>query len=206
MNAREEKRAAKAEAGGSGSADADYDPAEYDELMKSTMERYESQLGTLRSGAPGPALLDSVDVVVDGAKTSLSSLAQVSMKSPKLMLVTPYDPSYMDPIDRALTTSDLNLFPVPDKQKVQIQVPLPKTSKETRVATVGKAKLMFEDAKKRIASVRQAGRNDLKKRGKSISKDDARRHEKDLQALTDASNKRASSLFEAKSKEIMSME
>jgi ribosome recycling factor len=140
---------------------------------------------------PIAGMLDHVRVEAYGEMQSLTGVAQIALKSPILLVVSPFDSAvrrcsavstYQDngqmnlwssvqlgpAIADAIRDAELNLNPSVDGNIVR--VPVPKASKETKEATVKLISKIAENAKTRIRRVRQAAMDKLKKAdGRRIS-------------------------------------
>lgn len=100
---------------------------------------------------------------------------------------------------KAILQAELNLNPSQDGQVVT--VPIPKTSKETREATVKLISKIAESAKTRVRRVRQ-GAMDKMKKVEGLSTDIVFRELKDIQALTNVATEEIVKLAEKKKLEV----
>lgn len=168
-------------------------------MMAAHINYARQELGKLRGATANPAMLDSVQVEAYGDVQPISALAQVVMKNAQLLVVNPFDAALAPAIADAIRGADLNLNPSVDGNVVK--VPVPKSSKETREATVKLISKIAESAKTRIRRVRQNAIDKLKKI-EGISPDDVFREIKDIQAHTNAATDEVSKLAEKKKLEV----
>jgi ribosome recycling factor len=171
--------------------------------MKSTIEKTESELATIRTGKATPALLDSVKVDYYGAKVPLKQVANISVPDPKLITVQPWEKPLVGEIVKAIQTSNLGLNPQSDG--AFIRIPLPPLTEERRKELVKAVKHMVEEAKVAIRNVRRDAIEKLKKLEKdhAITEDDLHRSQKEIQELTDTSIEAIENVLAAKEKEIL---
>lgn len=118
-------------------------------------------------------------------------LAAVCPSAPPLQLV--------HTVSDAIRDADLNLNPSVDGNSVR--VPVPKSSKETREATVKLISKIAEQGKTRIRRVRQSALDELKKAA-GVSEDDTRRASKDIEDAVAAATKEVAAAADKKKLEI----
>jgi ribosome recycling factor len=171
--------------------------------MKTTIEKTEAELATMRTGKASPALLDGVKVDYYGAKVPLKQVANVSVPDSKLITVQPWEKPLVGEIVKAIQTSNLGLNPQSDG--TFIRIPLPPLTEERRKELVKTVKHMVEEAKVAIRNVRRDAIEKLKKLEKdhAITEDDLHRNQKEIQDLTDKSTEEIEKVLAAKEKEIL---
>ena len=79
--------------------------------MRGAVESVKSNFATIRTGRANPSLLDRIEVEAYGSKMPLRSVANVGAPEPRLLTVTPFDPSTLKNIERAISDSDVGLNP-----------------------------------------------------------------------------------------------
>ncbi len=171
--------------------------------MEKTVEDFRNHLLSARTGRASVHMLDQVKVDYYGSDVPLSQVAQLSTPEAQLILVSPWEMSMVAPIEKAIRTSNLGFNPMHDGKVVR--VPIPPMNEERRRETVKHLSAALEDHKTAIRNIRRDG-NDLVKKAakdKTISADDEKRANEEIQQLTDAEIKRIEELFKAKEKEIM---
>lgn len=163
------------------------DPEIVREKMRKIVEQYTASLKTIRGAEPTPEFFDDVVVEAYGANTPLKSVAQVVISSPILATATCFDPSLAKMVSIAIY-SKLNLNPSVEEGGV-VKIPLPRVSMESRQKTAADLKKRTESYRQRIRRVRRNALETVKKgmTGKleGVSKDDAFRVQKDIEAITD---------------------
>ena len=180
-----------------------YDKSDLQRRMQGSVDALKSDLVGLRTGRASTNLLDPITVEVYGAHMPLNQVATVSAPEPRMLTVQVWDRSNTGPVEKAIRSAGLGLNPVTDGQMVRL--PIPDLTEERRKEL---AKLVSQYAEKaRIAArnVRRDGMDALKadeKKGE-ISEDERKRHEGEVQKLTDQTIADIDSTAEAKEKEIL---
>lgn len=172
--------------------------------MSKAIEALEKNLATVRTGRATPKLVDGVVVQVAsyGASMPINQLATVQAPDARLLVITPWDKTTINDIQRGIVQAGLGLNPSTDGQV--IRVPVPALTAERRNDLVKQVKSFGEDAKVRIRHVRREY-NDIFKEAEDegdISEDDLRRYLGKVQESTDAHVKKVDSTVEAKESEV----
>ena len=171
--------------------------------MKGAVESVKSNFSTIRTGRANPTLLDRVEVEAYGSKMPLRSVASVGAPEPRLLTVTPFDPSTLKNIERALSDSDIGLNPQNDGKIIRL--PIPELTEERRRELIRMARHMAEEGRISVRNVRRDEMKDLhelRKEGE-ISQDDEHRAEVELQQLTDDYVERIDSALADKEAELL---
>jgi ribosome recycling factor len=171
--------------------------------MKKSLETLSHGLAKLRTGRAHPSLLEAVSVNFYGNPTPLNQVASVSIEDARTLLVTPWDKSMVQAIDKAIRTSDLNLNP--STAGMVIRVPLPPLTEERRKELVKHVKSEAEEARVAIRNIRRDANMEAKQllKAKKITEDDERRGEESIQKLTDRFISDIDKLIMAKETELM---
>ena len=93
--------------------------------MEKAVDDFRKELATLRTGRANASILDSIRVEVYGALTPVNQLGTVAVPEPTLLVISPWDPSVVPLIDKAIRASDLGLNPTNDGKVVRIPIPSP---------------------------------------------------------------------------------
>ena len=153
--------------------------------MDGVIEHTRRELAGVRTGRASVNLLDNVQVEAYGALMPLNQVASLSVPESTLIVATPFDPSQMGAIEKAIRSSGLGLNPANDGKVVRIPLPLLTEDRRKELS-----KLVHKHAEEGRNSVRQVRRdaNDrLKKllKDHAISEDDERGALADVQKTTD---------------------
>lgn len=171
--------------------------------MKKTIEAFHNELAKLRTGRAHPSLLDHVRVHQYGSEMPLNQVANITVGDARTLLVTPYDKSSVQAIEKAIMTADLGLNPATSGNV--IRVPLPPLTEERRREMAKLVKAEAENARVSIRNTRRDANNQLKDmlKKKEINEDDERRAQEAIQKLTDKHITEIDSITATKEKELM---
>jgi ribosome recycling factor len=150
--------------------------------MQGVVERFKSELGKLRTGRAHPDMLAGVKVEAYGQFMPLNQVANVVVADATMLTITPFDPSTIQNVAAAIRNDQsLGLNPADDGRIVR--VPIPALTEERRREIVKFASQKAEEAKVALRSAREDGRKLIKKMKdeKSISEDEAKRLEKQIE-------------------------
>lgn len=171
--------------------------------MQKSIEAYQRELGAIRAGRANASLLDRISVEYYGAPTPLNQMAGITVPEARMLLVTPYDKSIINDIERAILMSDIGITPSNDGSVIRLIIPaLTQERRQELAKEVGKQQ---EGAKVAIRNIRRDSMDAAKKleKNKEITEDDLKTLEKDIQKLTDDFVKEVESLTKEKEKEIL---
>ncbi len=172
------------------------------ERMTKSIDALKRELSTLRTGRATPSLLDNINVDYYGTSTPLNQLASISAPDAQAIIIQPWDKGAILDIEKSLSTSDLGFNPSNDGN--QITVPIPPLTQERRLEIVRLLKKKIEDGKVSIRNVRRDSVDRLRKleKDKSISQDDSRRGQDQIQKSTDSYTKLIDDISKVKEDEI----
>ncbi|GGF97042.1 ribosome recycling factor [Paenibacillus aceti] len=173
-----------------------------EERMEKAIQALKRDLATLRAGRATPALLDRIQVEYYGSLTPLNQLANINTPDSRTLMIQPWDKSSLSDIERAIMKSDLGLTPANDGTNIRLSIP--PLTEERRVELVKMTKKYGEESKVAIRNIRRDANDDIKKLEKTdISEDESRRHQDDIQKMTDKYIAEVDRVLAAKEKEIM---
>jgi ribosome recycling factor len=160
-------------------------------------------LQKLRAGRASPNLLDGIRVDYYGTMTPLAQMANVNVPEPRLLTVKPWDKTQVNPVEKALRESDLNLNPQTDGDLIRI--PLPPLTEERRKDFVKIARKYGEECKVTIRKARHEALDMLKEldEGGEASADDVDRAKKKAEETVAESVKTVDQIIGQKEKDIM---
>jgi ribosome recycling factor len=171
--------------------------------MSKTIESLKADLAKLRTGRAHPSLLEHIQVSYYGNDSPLSQVATVSVQDARTLAITPWEKSMVEPIEKAILNSDLGLNPTTAGQT--IRVPLPPLTEERRKEMTKLVRAEGENAKVAIRNIRRDANADVKDllKEKSITEDEERRAQDDIQKITDKFIAQVDDALSAKEKELM---
>ena len=182
---------------------AQYEKSDIARRMDGAVDSLKSDLSGLRTGRASTALLDPVQVEVYGANMPINQVATVSVPEPRLISVQVWDKSNIGNVEKAIRNAGLGVNPVVDGQLIRL--PLPDLTEERRKELAKLVGQYAEKAKIAVRNVRRDGNDAIKadeKKGE-FGEDDRKKHENDVQKLTDDKIAEIDKIAEAKEKEIL---
>ena len=177
--------------------------SEAEERMKKAVEALQHEFNTLRTGRASAALFDKIRVEYYGTPTPLNQVATISVPEARLVVIQPWDKSTIGDIEKAIQKSELSMNPNNDGKVIRISIP--PLTEERRKEFVKIAKNMAEQNRVSLRNARRDANDELKKAEKdgTISEDDLKRAEDDVQKLTDSYVAQVNEQLEEKEKEIL---
>ena len=171
--------------------------------MDRAVDAFKRDLTQLRTGRATPALVENIEVDYYGSKTPLKQIASISTPDARAIMIQPWDANALRGIEKSLMTSEMGFNPSNDGST--ISVPIPQLTAERRQEMVKLLKGKIEDGKVSVRNVRRDGLESLRKleKEKSISQDDGRRAQDQLQKTTDGHTKQIDETGSAKEAEIL---
>lgn len=173
------------------------------EHMNKAVAALSHEFAGVRTGRASGALLEKITVEYYGVPTPLLQIASVSAPEPQLLVISPYDRTAMNAIEKAILASDLGLNPSNDGQVIRL--PFPPLTEERRKDLAKLCRHYAEESRVAVRNIRRDINDSLKRQEKDseISQDDLRRLETDVQKATDAHTKDIDELLRRKEQEIM---
>jgi ribosome recycling factor len=171
--------------------------------MEQSVTDFQANLASTRTGRASVHMLDQIKVDYYGTPTPINQLAQVSSPEAQLILISPWDPTVLKEIEKAIRTSDLGFNPLTDGKVVR--VPVPPMTEERRRDVCKHINKVLEDHRTAVRNVRRDGNDALKKlaKEKKISEDDEKRALEEIQKLTNDEILRMEELSRKKEAEVM---
>lgn len=170
--------------------------------MEKALGALKRDLSTLRAGRASPAMLERVTAEYYGEPTPINQLGSITTPDSRTLVIQPWDKSALSAIEKAILKSDLGLNPANDGTIIRIVIP--PLTEERRKDLAKETKKFGEEAKVAIRNIRRDANDDIKKKEKDeISEDESRRHQDDVQKLTDRYVAEVDKILAAKEKEIM---
>jgi ribosome recycling factor len=177
--------------------------------MEAAVEHLVNALSRVRAGRASIAMLDHIKVNYHGAPSPLQHVATLATPESRLITIQPWDPSLIKEIERSITTSDLNLNPTNDGKIIRL--PIPPLSEDRRKDLVKLLKKYGEEAKVQLRSVRHETNEQLRQQHNlthqhkeaSLSDDEWKKAEADVQKLTDSYIAKVQDLMKKKEEEVL---
>jgi ribosome recycling factor len=177
----------------------------YSQKMGKTIEVFNKELTSLRTGRANASMLDLVKVDVYGQSIPINQVASITTPESRMINIQVWDANNVALVDSAIKKSELGLNPQIDGQLIRL--PVPDLSEERRTEIKKVIKSMGEKCKVSIRNIRREANDDLKNllKNKDISEDEEKKFEKNVQTFTDDHIKKIDEKVASKEKEIMTI-
>ena len=171
--------------------------------MEKAVEDFRKELASVRTGRANAAILDHVRVDYHGTPMPVNQLGNVTVPDATMLMITPWDPSAVSLIDKAIRSSDLGLIPTTDGKVVRIPIPSP--TEERRKELVKLIHKALENHRTAVRNIRRDIKEAIDKleKDKKISQDEQKRALDELEKLSHSETKKIEDLSAAKEKEVM---
>ena len=176
-----------------------------EQKMQKSVETLKTDLGKVRTGRAHAGLLDHVRVDYYGTLTQINQVAGINLIDARTIGVSPYEKKMVGAIEKAIRDADLGLNP--STQGDLIRVPMPSLTEERRRDLTKVVKGEAENARVAVRNIRRDALAHLKElqKAKSISEDEERRAQDDIQKLTDRHVSEIDKLLSVKEAELMAV-
>ena len=180
-----------------------YDKTDVQRRMTGAVEALKHDLGGLRTGRASVTLLDPVNVEVYGSQMPLNQVATVSAPEPRMLSVQVWDKTNVGPVEKAIRSAGLGLNPINDGQTLRL--PIPDLTEDRRKELAKLASQYAEKARIAVRNVRRDAMDSLKVDEKKgvFGEDERKRHETEVQKMTDTTVADIDATSGAKEKEIL---
>jgi len=175
-----------------------------DKMTKSIAEMRKDFVN-IRTGRANPLILDKLSIDYYGTPTPLRQISNVTVQDGTTLVIQPYDKSALSGIEKAIQKSDLGVNP--NNDGTSIRITFPSLTEERRKELVKHVKKIGEDSKVAIRNIRRDTTEAIKKIEKSenISEDEMKKHQEQVQKLTDKYIRDIDHLVGDKEKEVLSI-
>ena len=162
----------------------------------------ESELAKVRTSRANPAMIEDISVTVAGDKFTLKQLGSISSPQNNQLLIQPWDASYIEPMEKALSQSSGGMSIAVDKNTIRLTMPLLTEEYRTQLGKMLNEKA--EGTKQTIRHWREEAWSAIQtaQKEKKISEDDKFRGKDELQKVIDEYNEKIKNLIEKKKNEI----
>ncbi len=171
--------------------------------MQKAVDYLATELGTVRAGRANPAVLDKITVDYYGTPTKINQMAAVSVAEARILVISPWDPSTISKISKAIMASDIGINPTDDGRNLRLV--FPQLTEERRRDLVKDIKKMGEEGKVAVRNIRRDAIEKFKQMQKKseITEDDLKDLTDEIQKVTDAKIKAVDDAVKNKENEIM---
>ena len=156
-----------------------------EQKMQKSLEALKNDLGKVRTGRAHTGILDHVQVDYYGSLLPINQVANINLIDARTIGVTPWEKKLASVIEKAIRDSDLGLNP--SSVGDTVRVPMPALTEERRRDLIKVVRGEADNARVAVHNPRRDANHALKEamKAKTISEDDERRTEDDVQKLTD---------------------
>lgn len=173
--------------------------------MTKSVDALKQELTKVRTGRASSALVENLRVNVYGSEVPLSQCASISVADARTLTITAWDKAAIAGIEKAIYSSDLGI--TPNTAGTVIRINLPPLTEDRRRDLAKHVHGEGENTKVAIRNVRRDAMQQVKEllKAKSISEDEERRAEDDIQKLTDKAVKDVDVVVKHKQDELMTL-
>ncbi len=170
--------------------------------MQAQLDHLKEELRAIRAGRATGALLEPVVVDLYGSEMRLKEVATITAPEPRQLLVTPFDTGNVQHVAKAIDKANLGVRAVVEGKTIRVM--FPELTQDRRKELISQCHDKREKCKVAIRNIRRDENEHAKKQKSAgtLTEDDQKRLEKQIQELTDKSCKDVDDLVTAKEKEI----
>lgn len=182
----------------------------YKELLKEMREKIENEISffdqeikKIRTQRATTELIENLKVQMFGQTYLIKQLGSISISGPRELFISPWDPSYVEPILDEIKKSDLGFNAVADQKGVKISFPpLTEEFKNNLLKLISQKK---EILRKKIRNIKEKYWNRIQEgeREKMLSQEEKFRAKKEIQEIIDEFQEKIDSIAQKKEKEIL---
>lgn len=175
----------------------------YEEHMLKSIHALRENFNSIRAGRANPHVLDKIVIDYYGSRTPISQVASIQVPEPRMITITPWDPTTLKLIERAIQASDLGINPNNDGKTIRLMFPV--LTEERRKELVRQIAKYGEEAKVAIRNIRREGMEKYRGflKNKEFTEDGMAEFEDEMQKLTDHYTMEIERIMTDKDKDLM---
>lgn len=156
-----------------------------EQKMQKSFEALKTDLSKVRTGRAHTGILDHVMVDYYGSQMPVNQVANLNLLDARTISISPWEKKMGPVIEKAIREADLGLNP--SMMGDLIRVPMPALTEERRKDLTKVVRGEAENARVAIRNLRRDAITQLKDllKAKTVSEDEERRAQDDIQKLTD---------------------
>ncbi len=164
---------------------------------------FNGEVAKMRTSRATPSMVEDIQVNCFGNNFALNQLASISCPEPNQIVIQPWDPSYIEPIEKAVANSGLGMSASVDKNVIRLSLPM--LTEEYRHSLVKMLHAKAEDAHQTMRHLRDDAWNKIQaaEKEKKLSEDDKFRGKDALQKLIDEFAEKIKTVIGKKEKELL---
>ena len=173
--------------------------------MEKALKSLDEAFVNVRTGRASAMVLDSIHADYYGVQTPINQMAAIKTPDAHMLVIEPWDKGSLGAIEHAINNSNLGINPSNDGSCIRLAFPA--LTEERRRELVKDCKTYSEEARVAIRNARRDANTALEKAGKenSLSEDDERRAQDEIQKLTDSFIDKVEEAFKKKETEVMAI-
>ncbi len=182
-----------------------FDISDFRDKLQKSFDHIVSDIATLRTGRASAQMLDPVSVSAYGTMMKVHEVANVSTPDPTLIMISPWDKSLVEAIEKAIATSPLNLHPIVDGDLIRISVP--PLTEERRKELVKVLQQKIEAGMVMLRNLRTDVKKDIEKQKgeEGISEDDIEHDLDNMESEFKTFTEKLETLSQEKEKELLTV-
>ena len=171
--------------------------------MGKSLTSLNTTFARIRTGRANPALLDSIMIDYFGTLVPVKQLASITVEEGRTLVVSPWEQSTLNGIERAILKSNLGL--TPNTNGEVIRLPLPPLTEENRRDLIRQARSEAENARVAVRNIRREAIHDIRDllKEKLATEDEAHHAERELQDITDTNVSSIDEVLASKEKDLL---
>ena len=174
------------------------------ERMEKAIEHLDNELMRIRAGKANVHILDGIMVEYYGTPTPLNQVSNISTPDAKTIMIQPWEKTMIDPIEKALMTSNVGITPANNGEVIRLAIP--PLTEERRRDLVKQVKSEGENARVSLRNSRREANDEYKQMQKDgLSEDETKTAEDRIQKLTDEFSEKVDKIVDAKEEDIMTI-
>jgi ribosome recycling factor len=176
-----------------------------EQKMQKTIDALKHDYQKVRTGRAHTGLLDHIQVDYYGAMMPINQVANITLADARTIAVQPWEKKMVQVVEKAIRDSDLGLNPATSSDV--IRVPMPPLTEDRRRDLIKVVRHEAENARIAVRNVRRDANEHLKKLLKehTISEDDERHAQTDVQKLTDRNIAEIDKVLQSKEADLLAV-
>lgn len=174
--------------------------ADYEQKMEKAIDATEREFSKVRAGQASPAILNDVRIDYYGTPTPISQVAKISVPEPRMLLVSPWEKTLVDQIDKAILAANIGVTPMKDGNCIRVSLPILTTERRQELAKI--VRKHAEEGRVAIRNIRRDA-NDTLKKNKDLPEDEVKKQQDEIQKVTDKFIARIDALLAEKEADIL---
>lgn len=164
------------------------------------IEGFKNELAAIRTGRASASLVEDLEVAAYGTKMPLKELAAIAIPEARQILISPWDKSVLEAVEKALRTVGFN----PVAEGVVLRFNLPPLTGEDRERLMKEVGEKAEEARVKVRQERRGAVGEIERleREKQLSEDEAFARKKALDEEVKEVNRQIAGLAEEKKKQL----